>query len=60
MGLISFDSAVQLLVERGADVNVKDEFSSARRKAVQEHVSPMEGRISVWQVFKVLVLHLFV
>ena len=34
---------VKFLLEKGADVNVKDEFSSATRVAQQERVSPSKG-----------------
>ena len=34
---------VQLLVDSGADVNVKDEFSSADRVAFRERVSRLRG-----------------
>ena len=35
--------AVKLLVDNGADVNAKDEFSSAQRMAAQERVSNVIG-----------------
>lgn len=34
---------VQLLVESGADVNMKDDFSSADRVAFRERVSRLRG-----------------
>lgn len=36
-------SVVRLLVESGADVNMKDEFSSADRVAFKERVSRLSG-----------------
>lgn len=36
-------NAIKLLVEHGADVNAKDEFSSAHRIAAQERISSILG-----------------
>ena len=38
-------AAVRLLVESGADVNAKDEFSSAQRVAAQRRISSLLGMI---------------
>lgn len=40
--------AVQLLIENGADVNAKDEFSSARRIASQEGINSIVGKYSLF------------
>lgn len=40
--------AVQLLIENGADVNAKDEFSSARRIASQEGINSIMGKYSLF------------
>ena len=38
---------IRFLIGKGADINIKDEFSSAQRIASQEGVSSMRGKLSL-------------
>ena len=43
-----FLSAVKVLLSAGADVNVQDDFSSARRIARQFQTTPSQGKNSYY------------